>query len=486
MKLIKENLILSHIDLANDVLVDIRNKKRQSAAIKITQLVEEKANLLEKWGAITRLALSIGEVNLAIESAKNYLYLAVDDPKRIIQVAGVFAEAGRVQEAIELVESNSDILPEITKSHFLGTAYSQTGQFTEAHKHLALSIEKNPNIGISWLTLAAIHHFEKNDKILQKLEKMEPHFIGGNDIQNHIPYWFALGKALLDIDSKSVALEKFGIGNQLMANKTPFNRVAYTRYIDSIISTQNKQYFEKISPLKNSEESPVFIIGLPRSGTTLLQQVLSAHSEISNGGESNCFSLALAGIELLGDPMLVHKDINKINSLLTKASDEYLHLMSEKYGKSNLYVDKTLNLNHQIGIIKLCFPKAKVIKIHRNAKDNAWSCYRTFFNQGLLWSYKIDDIALFFEQESKLFIHWKNIFKEGIYELSYEKLVTDSEQTLKSLTEFLSITFEPSMLKFYMNKSIVQTASVGQIRSSFNGKSIGSTNDMPKVFDQFL
>jgi len=477
---------LNHIDLANSVLSDIRNKQRQNAAKKITQLVEEKANLQEKWGAITRLALSIGEISLAIKSAKNYLCLADDDPKRIIQVAGILAEAGRVQEAIELVESNSDVLSDITKSHFLGTAYSQTGQLTEAQKHLALSIEKNPHIGISWLTLAAIHQFKKNDKTLHKLKELEPDFKGGDDIQNHIPYWFALGKALLDIGNKSEALTKFSIGNQLMAKKTPFNGVAYTRYIDSIISTQNKQYFEKISPLQNSKESPIFIVGLPRSGTTLLQQVLSAHSEISMGGESNCFSLALAGVGLLGDPKLVNQDKKTIKSLLEKASVEYLHLISEKYGESNFYVDKTLNLNHQIGIIKLCFPNAKIIKIHRNAKDNAWSCYRTFFNQGLLWSYNIDDMAVYFEQENKLFKHWKNTFKDGIYELSYEQLVTDSENTLKLLMSFLNLTFEPAMLKFYMNKSIVQTASVGQVRSSFNDKSIGSTNDMSEIFEQFI
>jgi tetratricopeptide (TPR) repeat protein len=477
---------LNHIDLANSVLVDIRNKKRQSAAIKITQLVEQKANLLETWGAITRLALSIGEVSLAIESAKNYLSLKANDPKRIIQVAGILAEAGRVQEAIELVESNANVLLDITKSHFLGTAYSQTGQLAEAHKHLEFCIKKNPHIGISWLTLAAIHSFDKNDKIFKQLEQLEQNFIGGNDVQNHIPYWFALGKALLDIGRKSDAFAKFTIGNQLMAKKASFNRVAYTGYIDSIISIQNKAYFEKLLPLTNSKKSPIFIIGLPRSGTTLLQQVLSAHSEISDGGESNCFTLALAGIELLGDATLVNEDINKISSLLKKASDEYIHLISEKYGKSNFHVDKTLNLNHQIGIIKLCFPNAKIVKINRNAKDNAWSCYRTFFNQGLLWSYNIDDIALYFEQENKLFAHWKDIFKEGIYELCYEELVTDSENTLRSLMEFISLNFETSMLNFYMNKNIVQTASVGQVRASFNDKSIDSTKDMPKVFDTFI
>jgi len=476
---------LNHIDLANAVLVDIRNKERQSAAIKINQLVEENANLLESWGAITRLALSIGEIKLAIASAKNYLATESNNPKKILQVAGILGEAGRVDEAISLIESNSEALLEVNRLHFLGTAYSQVGQLSEAYKNLELSIKINPRIGISWLTLAAIYNFKEDDNKLKQLEQLEPYFIGGNDIQNHIPYWYAYGKALLDVGNKSEGIKKFSIGNQLMAKKTPFNGVAYTRYIDSIISTQNKQYFEKISPLTNSDKGPIFIIGLPRSGTTLLQQVLSAHSEISIGGESNCLSIALEGVKLLGDAALVNKDIKTINSLLEIARNEYLHLMSEKYGESNLFIDKTLNLNHKIGIIKLCFPNAKIIKIHRNAKDNAWSCYRTFFNQGLSWSYKIDDIALFFAQESRLFEHWKSIFCEGIYELTYEQLVSDSEVALKSLMKFLSLNYEPSILKFYMNKSLVQTASVGQIRTSLNNKSVGSTNDMNEIFDAF-
>jgi tetratricopeptide (TPR) repeat protein len=476
---------LNHIELANAVLVDIRNKERQSAAIKINQLVEEDANLLEKWGAITRLALTIGEINLAIASAKKFLATEPNNPKKILQVAGILGEAGRVDEAITLIESNSDVLLEINRLHFLGTAYSQVGKLPEAYKNLDLSIKINPRIGISWLTLAAIYNFDEDDSKLKQLEQLEPHFRGGDDIQNHIPYWFAYGKALLDIDKKNDSLAKFNIGNQLMAKKVPFNRNAYTRYIDSIITNQNKQYFEKISPLKNSDKAPIFIIGMPRSGTTLLQQLLSAHSEISIGGESNCLSIALEGVKLLGDPTLVNKDVETINSLLETASSEYLHLMSEKYGKSDQYIDKTLNLNHKIGIIKLCFPNAKIIKINRNAQDNAWSCYRTFFNQGLSWSYKIDDIALFFEQENRLFEHWKDIFNEDFYELTYEQLVTDSEKTLKSLMKDLSLNYEQTMLDFYMNKSLVQTASVGQIRASLNNKSIGSTSGMDEVFGTF-
>jgi tetratricopeptide (TPR) repeat protein len=476
---------LNHIDLANNVLIDIRNNNRQNAATKITKLLEENANLSEKWGAITRLALTIGEIKLTILSAKKYLSLGPSEPKRIIQVAGILAEADRVEEAIELVESNSELITTTIKSHFLGTAYSQTGQLDKALINLEVTLKNNPLLGISWLTLASICNFKEHENKLLQMQQLENEFRRGTDIQNHIPYWFAFGKALLDTNDDEKSLQKFNIGNQLMAKKMPFNKLAYSQYIDSIISIQNKQFFEQITPLQNSNKSPIFIIGLPRSGTTLLQQVLSAHSELPTGGEANCLTLASATIDQSNMISLSNKDSAEVKSCLEKVQNEYFHLMSEKYGNSEFYIDKTLNLNHQIGLIKLCFPNAKIIKIHRDPKDNAWSCFRTFFNQGQQWCYKVDDIALFFKHENKLFEHWKGIFNKNIFELTYEQLVSNSEETVKLLTDFLSLYFEPTMLEFYKSKSLVKTASVGQVRASFNTDSIGSSNSLPRLFDDF-
>lgn len=476
---------MTDLDLANDILADVKNNKTEDATRKIKSLIDKKADLKDKWGAISRLAITIGEIDLSLTSASNYLKCAPNELLRLIQVAGIFAEAGKLEDAINIVKPLIPQTNSLQLYHFLGTVYSQLGDNEQAKSYLNKAIEMSPKTGITWLTLASIHQFTADDPKFQELQSIESNFTD-NHAQHGIPYWFALGKALIDTKSYTSAFSKLAIGANLIKKQNGYNASKDSAFVESIISHQTDEYLKEIAENKQqSGVSPIFIIGLPRSGTTLLQQILTSHSQIDAGGEFRGFGLATLGYSLENLHNISKLEVVEQNQCLTDIYDKYCHYSNQRFGEDTLIVDKTLNLNRNLGLISKVFPKSAMIKINRDPSDTAWSCYRTLFNQGSGWSYDLENIAHFFNLENKLFNHWNKLFGDRILEIDYEDLVSKPEETISKCLKHCGLNFEENTLNFYQSKHPVLTASVGQVRKPFNTDSIGSSKNLSELLKPF-
>ncbi len=477
--------MLDNLKLANDVLLHIKSRNNKKAAKNIQTLLENNANIGKHWGAITRLALSIGEIKLALLCANQYLALNPNSLNTRLQVAAIYAEANRPQKAINIVE------PFLTANiqsanlfHFLGTTYSQLGENEKALFFLKNALKLTPNLGIGWLTLATIYKFTPNDQYITKLAQLESE-ISGDNLQTDIPYWFAYGKALLDLNEVELAFDKFSIGCKKAEKHFHYSPQQHHQIINTIISQQTKDYFSKSPPFPKHSEKIIFIIGLPRSGTTLLEQILAAHSKISSGGETNCMTIALSKYGAEASRLTSLNELTEQRKQLQNIYHHYKHLLNEKYSSTNLIIDKTLNLNHQLGIIQQVFPNAIFIKINRDPKTTAWSCFRTFFSSGLSWSYDLDNIKHFFQYEDKLFTHWRTLFSDNILEISYEDLIAAPQKVIEQCCIHIGVDFEENMLQFYNNKNFVKTASVGQVRQAIHNHSIKLPDKIAKHFSPF-
>lgn len=466
---------MTDLELANSVLKDIRNQNRSKAATSIQTLLDKNADLKENWGGITRLAISIGEYNNAIACSKKFLNIAPNEPRRIIQCAGILAECREIKSAIALVTPllKGNVTPDIL--HFLGTTHSQIGNIELAKKYLVELINIVPTSAISWLTLAAVHTFSENDPLYQHISDLKEQLEQAPKAQ-HAPYWFALGKAALDIKDSQQAFTYFSKACKLMHNEKAYEAKQHGQFIDDIIKHQNADYLNTLPNLEQTTHcAPIFIIGLPRSGTTLLQQVLSAHSKIGQGGELKYFSHATSQIGQVKLNNLAEQNQEQQMATLKTIQSNYQHMLSQQFPTDQPVVDKTLNLNHHLGLVSKIFPNAAMIRITRKSEDNAWSCYRNFFNQGLGWSYNLENIAEFFHHESRLTKHWQSLLGARILEISYEDLINQPEATIALCLEHIGLTYEPSMLSFHTNNALVQTASVGQVRREINTDSMNTS-----------
>lgn len=466
-------------EIGNSVVRDVQNRNHKSAAEKIQSLLDTDADLKEKWGGITRLAVTIGEFEQAKTACKKFLALAPAEPRRIIQCAAILAEIRQTDTAINMVLPllKRNKTPEVL--HFLGTVYSQIGQMTLAKKYLIELLEKNPNSWISWLTLSAIHQFSEQEPLFTQLNAIQ-------NTQTQAPlYWFALGKACLDVGDKKLAFSNYKKANQLMKN-TQYNAKHHQKFVDEIIENQNKQFFENTTPTeKSNKTNPIFIIGLPRSGTTLLQQMLSAHSKLNEGGELKCLTYPMLEVG--------QAHINNLSSLegevqrriFDKIRTDYFYYLEQQLDLSWPCIDKSLDLNHHIGVIIKSFPNAPIIRIIRDPKDTAWSCYRACFNQGLAWSYDLENIAEYFYHENRLSEHWSKTLKDRILEIKYEDLVNNPKKTLTKCLSYMDLAFENEMLSFYKKNSLIQTSSVKQARSPINTNSVNSSDFITEELTPF-
>ena len=466
-------------EIGNSVVKDVQTRNHKNAAEKIQYLLDNDADLKEKWGGITRLAVTIGELVKAKAASQKFLDLSPKEPRRIIQCAAILAEIRQVDTAINMVlpllETNRT--PEVL--HFLGTVYTQVGEVELAKKYLTELLQVNPNSGISWLTLSALHHFNEQDSMFSQLNAIQ-------DSQSKVPpYWFALGKASLDMGNEKLAFSYFKKANELM-KKNQYNANQHQKFTDEIIESQNTHFYKKVPTTeKNNKTDPIFIIGLPRSGTTLLQQMLSAHTKLNEGGELKCLSYPILEIGQTRINNIKNLSDEEQKELFDQLRTDYFYYLEQQIDSVLPCIDKSLDLNHHLGVITQSFPNSPIIRIVRDPKDTAWSCYRAFFNQGIAWSYDLENIAEYFYHENRLSEHWSNILSDRVLEISYEALVHDPKNTLTKCLDHIGLNFENEILSFYKNKNLVQTSSVKQVRNPINTNSINTAKSISEELKAF-
>lgn len=473
------------VNIANEVVAHVKNRQHNEASKKISHLINSNAALGRNWGGIARLSITIGEYKYAAVALKHYLADANEDTGRIIQVAGLYAEIGNLNEAIALVTPIIGNGVDAQVFHLLGTVHSQLGNHDIAKDYLERALKLVPDSGITLLTLASLTRQDSSSALFKHIKSLETLKSNANHPID-APYWFSYGKSLLDNGKKQKAFDKIAIGNSILGQQSNYNSDMDRKFVDYIVNLQNAKFLEAM-PHNNSQDNqvPIFIVGLPRSGTTLLLQFLSGHSSIHGGGEFPGISLAMLNHAntLLQGQRSTQQYLSSINTIYQK----YIDVAQQKWNVANgsIIVDKTLNINRYLGLISKVFPQSPIIRIKRNPLDNAWSCYRNMFNQGLEWSYDLKNIAQFFNCENELANHWDSMLGDRILTIRYEDLVTNPVDTIKKCLTHCHLPYEENTLNFQQSSNPVFTASVGQVRQPLTTRSIDCSQDIAPLMKEF-
>jgi tetratricopeptide (TPR) repeat protein len=226
-------------------------------------------------------------------------------------------------------------------------------------------------------------------------------------------------------------------------------------------------------------EEPIFILGLPRTGSTLVERIISSHSEVFAAGELNHFSTAMMGeVRKLGtiadQQDLVRKSLQADMCAIGKT---YLELTRPATGHTRHFIDK-LPLNFvSLGVIGQALPKAKIIHVRRTPLDACYAIYKFLFNQAYPWSYNLAEIAQYYVAYRKLLNHWRQVLPGRMIEVAYEDVVEDLETEAKRLIAELGLEWEPGCLDFHENKAAAMTGSAAQVRRKIYSSSVGRWRD---------
>jgi len=355
----------------------------------------------------------------------------------------------------------------------IGQIYASLGIVMEAEKYLQLAIEKDGQHIESYKSYFLLKKIKEDDKIYLKLKNL----INNDQIKNieKQNMLYSLSKASFDIGKDNEAFTFLEKANELRLREVKFSQKKIEKNYQRLKDIFSKIYEKKIEFYEEYNSYPIFILGMPRSGTSLLEQIISNHSMVYGGGE---LSLLTNTINKFDNEL----DFNFLDTL-TKIRDDYLFNLN-KLSKKKYITDKLPGNFKFIGIILESIPEAKIIHVERNPMAVCWSNYKSNFlsNNGMEYTLRQKDIAEFFTSYNNLMKFWSEKFPGKIINIDYENLIENYEFEVKNLLLKLNLKWEDQVLKFYENKRSVDTASFMQVRE----KIYKNSSEQWKKYQNFL
>ena len=452
-------------------------------------LIKYKPKLDTSWLGVAKMALLSGKVSFAKQALEQFHPNGQDPIQDKLQQLSMLIETGQIElafkKAIKLIKQ-APTRPEI--NHFLSTVALQLGKPALAVKYAELVLRHWPTSGPTWLILVSSETTLIDSPIFKRMLNVESAVANTPNQTSKSSFYAALCKVYFDIKDFEQAFKY-----ALKAN-------AYLAEIQSYSADEDRQncnYIEaqfanliEVPQLNRKVDSynPIFIVGLPRSGTSLIEQMLCSHSKIIDGGEFNgmerasrCLTKGLA----IGS-RAEQLDSNIIDKHAAEIRRSYLQYTHEKYGENGIVVDKSMSNNRYLWLIKEIFPNSPIIFIKRNILDTAWSCFRTHFSSGFNWSTCLENTAKYFSIEKSLNLLWQQKFKSSILTINYENLVTQPDALLKEICDFCGLEYEESMLMFHDSKRAVFTASVAQVRNRVHQDAVGYGEKVESQLQPFI
>jgi len=276
---------------------------------------------------------------------------------------------------------------------------------------------------------------------------------------------FALGKAFDDLGAYADAIRHYDEANRLKRAGRTFDRERLVRAIDTTIATYSADFFARNRDAGSDSERPIFILGMMRSGTTLIEQIISSHPDVQAGGE-----LLFWGDRAAAMPEDAY---GEGRAEWGRLAEDYLSLLRTLSPDARRVTDKMPDNFRWIGLIHSAFPQARIIHSRRNAIDTCLSIYFTLFSHHKYFAYDRDDIAFYYEQYARLMAHWRAVLPpDRLLEIDYETLVADRRQVTERLLAFCGLDWDERCLQPESNRRTVKTASMWQARQPIYGSSV--------------
>ncbi|HQR87781.1 MAG: hypothetical protein B7Z44_02795 [Caulobacter sp. 12-67-6] len=462
-------------DLLAEAVRAFQARDRDYAAGLLARLNAEDAALGDDWGAVARLAATLGEVSVALAAIRRYVALKPYDVERRLEYGALLAQCGRIEGAAKATRAFLPNAPADPRLYLLlGTCQAQLGQTEAALADLraVLALDPQPALaGAAWLAIADLKRFTEDDPDIAALKAV----IASTDPATPSSLNFALGKALDDIGDVDAAFAAYEAGARAARALNPPNLAASRDFVDQVIAGFTRESLAKLPPSAADSDRPIFVLGLPRSGTTLVEQILASHSGVKDGAELNLFraaTMALGGY--------APSDVSRLaffpgtENVWTLFGRVYLHLLDERFGPEGRIVDKTLNHTRMVGLIHHVLPKARFVWLRRDPADSALSCFRSHFVGGLNWAWSMRDIGAHFADEDRLHAHWTQQFPDAILTVPYEDLVKDPETWIARILEHCGLPFQAGVRDFHLTERAVTTSSSSQVRQPLNVRGIGA------------
>jgi tetratricopeptide (TPR) repeat protein len=347
----------------------------------------------------------------------------------------------------------------------------EVGNRDRARETLRAVVADHPAIGVAWYTLGELDAFTGSDEIarMEALLADAPALRNANDrlLMHH-----ALGKAYLMNGDPARAFANYTAANALKRALLGYDINRDLANIEQLANEFTAEALAQPDPGANPSERPVFVVGMPRSGTSLVEQILASHPQVYGAGEARAMPAVF--MERTGMPRADWPTL----------AQRYLDEVGANAGDATRLVDKLPGNFAQAGFIRLLFPNARIIHLRRDPLDNGISLFITLFDHGHGYSYDLRDIGRFHKAYSGLMAHWRGIFPaDRFLEVDYETIVDDFEAQARRLIAFIGLPWDDAVLRFYETQRAVRTASKVQVRKPIYRTSVNRAEAFGAALD---
>ena len=439
----------------------------------------------------------LGEIESAKKAYKNALRINNNYPTAQNNLGQILFTQGEFKESISHFEWALEFKPDFAEAYYnLGNAYLSIEDLHNAIKLLKKAISVKPdfadaynNLGIAYLrtgeqelareffedaialvpAYASAHHnltsvkkyYEKDSQVIQMESLLSNTEMS---IQDQIYFSFSLAKVYEDLGGHKELFKHLNKANQMRKKQLNYSISDSERHNEMIKLFFNNQSNKKIKILYKDSPSvrPIFIVGMPRSGTSLVEQIVSSHNQVHGAGELKNFNNII--VPIIRDH-LSNEDFSLTEDEFRLIRKQYEDELSKFNVNEKIITDKWPLNFRSIGFILSAFPEAKIIHLKRNPTATCWSIYKHYFsNEGNGWAYNLNDLAEFYNLYIELMNYWHDLYPGKIYDISYEDLTSNQEKETRKLIEYCDLNWDQNCLSFHKNKRDVKTASSLQVR----------------------
>lgn len=388
-------------------------------------------------------------------------------PYRSLQ-ASAFGLLGQNERSQKILESLLDEFPrnEALLIHY-GNVLRTAGSSEEAIAAYRKGAELRPSYGEAWFCLANLKTFRFSDAEIRTMQEQA----ATTDLrdEDRLQLEFALGKALEDRSEFGASFEHYVHGNALRRRAVLYEADVNDRLVESLQNMYSAEFFAARSGSGCAAPDPIFIVGLPRSGSTLLEQILASHSQVEGTRELpdiQGFALELGIRAARGEsPKFPHSVERLTHEELKALGQRYLEQTRPSRLRGTPYfIDKTPSNFFHAGLIQLILPNARIIDARRSPLGCCFSNFKQHFQAGVWFSYSLDDIGRFYRSYVQLMAHYDTVLPGRVHRVYYETLVSDLDREVRRLLDYCGLPFEEQCLRFHETRRVVQTASSEQVR----------------------
>jgi len=375
-----------------------------------------------------------------LKNAQHYYERAIEiNPKfthPISNLGNIKKELNNYEEAIKCYKLALSIDNKLyIVLHNLGMAYQALGKFEESKKYFETVLKNNPKFTRADRSLSMSLKYDINNPHLKSMEnKIKDQSL--NNFQK-IELYFGLGKAYEDIKNYKKSFENYKLGNKIKRDTTKYQINDDVTLFGNIKSSFSNINFQNLDNIGNKSNKMIFILGMPRSGTTLVEQIIANHKNVYGAGELKDLTGVIRENFLVNDKIKFPEKFNiKNQAFFNNMGAKYIENLVRFNTNKNYITDKAPLNFRWIGLIKLILPKSKIIHCTRDPKDICLSLFKNIFEGQLNFSYSLEEVGKYYKLYQNLMEFWKQLLPDFIYDISYEKLVKLEKKTNKTIIKF--------------------------------------------------